>query len=65
MTDDQFVMTISFADGSLGSLIYTAGGNSGLAKERFEAHADGKSLTMDDFLKFVPIPVRNGKRSAP
>ncbi|MFO0768254.1 MAG: bi-domain-containing oxidoreductase [Nitrospiraceae bacterium] len=51
MTDDQFVMTISFADGSLGSLIYTAGGNSGLAKERFEAHADGKSLTMDDFLE--------------
>ncbi len=50
MTDDQCVLTITFADGSLGNLVYTAGGNSGLAKERFEAHADGKSLTMDDFV---------------
>ena len=49
MTDDQCVITLTFADGSIGSVIYTAGGNSGLAKERFEAHADGKSLTMDDF----------------
>lgn len=49
MTDDQCVISLTFADGSVGSVIYTAGGNSGLAKERFEAHADGKSLIMDDF----------------
>ena len=49
ITDDQCIITLTFEDGSIGSIIYTAGGNSGLAKERFEAHADGKSLTMDDF----------------
>ncbi|MCW5795922.1 MAG: bi-domain-containing oxidoreductase [Nitrospira sp.] len=49
ITDDQCIVTLTFEDGSIGSIIYTAGGNSGLAKERFEAHADGKSLTMDDF----------------
>ena len=51
LTDDQCVMTLTFLDGSIGSIIYTAGGNAGLPKERFEAHADGKSLTMDDFLE--------------
>ncbi len=51
LTDDQCVITLTFSDGSIGSIIYTAGGNAGLAKERFEAHADGKSLTMDDFME--------------
>jgi predicted dehydrogenase len=51
LTDDQCIITLTFSDGSIGSLIYTAGGNSGLAKERFEAHADGQSLTMDDFME--------------
>ena len=49
LTNDQCVITLTFSDGSIGSIIYTAGGNSGLPKERFEAHADGQSLTMDDF----------------
>lgn len=49
-TDDECVLSFSFADGSVGTIIYTSGGDTALAKERFEAHADGKSLTMDDFL---------------
>ncbi len=47
--DDQCVLSFGFADGSTGTIIYTSGGDTALAKERFEAHGDGKSLTMDDF----------------
>lgn len=49
ITDDQCSISLKFADGSIGTIVYTAEGNSGLPKERFEAHADGLSLTMDDF----------------
>jgi predicted dehydrogenase len=51
LTDDQCSISLTFEDGSLGIIVYTAEGNSGLPKERFEAHADGKSLTMDDFME--------------
>ena len=50
ITDDQCVMSLAFKDGSIGSLIYTAGGDTTLPKEWFEAHGDGKSLTMTDFV---------------
>jgi predicted dehydrogenase len=48
--DDQCILSFTFADGSIGNVVYTSGGDMALAKERFEAHGDGKSLTMDDFL---------------
>lgn len=50
MADDQCILSFTFSDGSIGTVIYTSGGDTALAKERFEAHGDGKSLTMDDFL---------------
>jgi hypothetical protein len=51
ITDDQCSITLTFADGSIGTIIYTAEGSSELPKERFEAHADGKSLVMNDFME--------------
>ncbi len=51
ITDDQCSIDLTFGDGSIGTIVYTAEGNTGLSKERFEAHADGKSLTMDDFME--------------
>jgi polar amino acid transport system substrate-binding protein len=51
LTDDQCSITLTFSDGSVGTIIYTAEGNSGLPKERFEAHADGRSLVMADFME--------------
>ncbi len=51
MPDEQCILSFTFADGSIGSVVYTSGGDTALAKERFEAHGDGKSLTMDDFLE--------------
>jgi len=50
MPDDQCILSFAFGDGSIGSVVYTSGGDTALAKERFEVHGDGKSLTMDDFL---------------
>ncbi len=47
--DDQCVLSFAFGDGSVGTIIYTSGGDTALAKERFEAHGEGKSLTLDDF----------------
>ena len=47
---DQTVISLSFKDGSAGSLIYAAGGDTGLPKERCELFGDGKSVVMDDFL---------------
>lgn len=51
ITDDQCSVVVKFSDGSIGTIIYTAEGSSELPKERFEAHADGKSLVMNDFIE--------------
>ncbi len=48
--DDQSIMLFGFADGSVGSVIYAAGGSTAMPKERFEAFGGGKSLVMDDFM---------------
>ena len=46
---DNFSAQISFADGSLCTLLYTAVGHSGLGKERMELYFDSKSIVMDDY----------------
>jgi len=51
ITDDQCSIVLSFGDGSIGTIVYTAEGNADLPKEYFEAHADGTSLTMQDFIE--------------
>ncbi len=48
---DNFSVQISFKDGSLCSLLYTALGHSGLGKEHMEVFYDGKSIVMDDYKK--------------
>jgi predicted dehydrogenase/threonine dehydrogenase-like Zn-dependent dehydrogenase len=48
--DDQCVLTFRFRDGSVGSIVYAAGGDTSLPKERFEAFGGGKALVVDDFL---------------
>lgn len=46
---DNISATVTFADGSLGVLVYVSDGHSGLGKERIEAFAGGRSLVIDDF----------------
>jgi len=47
---DDVTVTVSFADGSLATIVYTAQGDSAYAKERFECFAGGTVVTIDNFL---------------
>ena len=61
VTQDHASIIIKFSEGSVGTLVYTAGGDTSLSKEYFEAFADGKSLLMNDFTRTTFYC--NGKQS--
>jgi predicted dehydrogenase/threonine dehydrogenase-like Zn-dependent dehydrogenase len=46
---DNVAVAVSFADGSLGTLVYVSGGNSALGKERVETSGAGRSIVIDDY----------------
>jgi predicted dehydrogenase len=46
---DNFTASISFADGSIANLTYTALGSKDYAKERLEVFVDGKVVALDDY----------------
>ncbi len=46
---DNFSAQISFSDGSICTLLYTALGHGALGKERMEVFYDSKSIVMDDY----------------
>jgi predicted dehydrogenase/threonine dehydrogenase-like Zn-dependent dehydrogenase len=46
---DNFVATMSFADGSVATLTYTALGSKEYPKEQLQSFADGKVLLLDDY----------------
>src|SRR5262249_47302194 len=51
---DNFAATLTYADGTLANLVYTAlGPKQGLPKERIEVFCDGTAYVVDDF-KSVP-----------
>lgn len=50
--NDNFVATVSYEDGSVCSLTYTALGDKSHPKERMEVFADGRVLTLDDYKAF-------------
>lgn len=47
--EDSVFITLSFADGSNGSIAYLAEGDAALGKERVEIFGDGKTFVLDDF----------------
>lgn len=47
--DDNVVIITRFADGSIGSLVYTSMGEPRLAKEALEVFCEGKVALLDDF----------------
>lgn len=47
--DDKASITLSFADGSMGTINYFANGNAGFPKERIEVFSAGRSLHLDNF----------------
>lgn len=51
---DNFCATLSYEDGSVGNLVYTAlGPKQGLPKERIEVFCDGEAYIVDDFKSLV------------
>lgn len=48
-SDDNFIATLKFADGSVCTLTYTSMGEKSHPKERMEIFADGKVIVMDDY----------------
>ena len=47
--NDNFILNLSFKNGSIGSILYTSNGSNTLSKEYFEIHSKGMSATLDDF----------------
>lgn len=47
---DNFSLTISYQDGSIANLIYTALGHKDIPKERMQVFFDEKSFVLDDYL---------------
>jgi predicted dehydrogenase/threonine dehydrogenase-like Zn-dependent dehydrogenase len=61
ITSDQATVTLEFTDGSIGTLLYAAGGHHAVAKERFEAFGNGTAVIMDD-LRTTQISGARGRR---
>ncbi|MEK6408698.1 MAG: bi-domain-containing oxidoreductase [Acidobacteriota bacterium] len=55
LVDDSTVISMSMTDGSIASIVYTASGDSSVAKERVEIFCDGNVATIDDFKSGVFI----------
>ncbi len=53
VTDDKVTITLSFADGSFGTIHYLANGHKGFPKERLEIFTSGKILQLDNFRKLL------------
>jgi predicted dehydrogenase len=51
--DDRITITLSFADGSLGTVHYLANGHRAFPKERLEVFAAGRVLQLDNFRKLT------------
>ncbi len=49
ITQDNAIITLDFADSSIGTVIYSADGAASLPKERLEVFGAGKAAVMDDF----------------
>lgn len=50
--EDNFITTLSFADGSIATLTYTALGSKEYPKEQLEIFVDGKVIAMHDYKHF-------------
>jgi predicted dehydrogenase len=59
-SQDNLLITLEFANGSLGTLTYIANGNKGSGKEFLEVFGGGVSARLDDYRKLL---IYDGKRS--
>lgn len=59
LAEDNVVLNITFADGSIGTIIYSANGSKAFSRERVEIFGDDSILVIDDFKTATVI--KNGK----
>ena len=52
-TRDSLTITLQFADGSLGTIVYLANGSKAFPKERLDVFAGGRVLQLDNFRRLV------------
>ena len=53
IAEDKASITLTFADGSLGTVLYLANGHKSFPKERLEVFAGGRVLQLDNFRKLI------------
>ncbi len=54
LRNDNFIATMTYEDGSVGNLVYTAlGPKTGMPKERIEVFCDGEAYIIDDFKSLI------------
>jgi predicted dehydrogenase len=58
--DDNVIITLEFADGSLGTITYVANGDKSFPKERVEVFGGGCVAVLDDFRRLELV--RHGRR---
>jgi predicted dehydrogenase len=46
---DDALVTLTFEDGSVGSIVYASGGDRAMAKEYLEVFGGGQAVVLDDF----------------
>lgn len=63
--NDNFVATITYKDGSIANLTYTALGNKKFSKERMEVYCDGKVFFLEDYKTIQYFGYRGKKISSP
>ena len=61
---DNFVATISFVDGSVATLTYTAMGAKEHPKELLEIYCEGKVIVMEDFKKLFLKGIRSSQEES-
>jgi len=61
---DDLTTTLSFADGSLATIAYTAKGDTAYSKELFEAYAGGAVLTVDNFRRLTIVADGKEKKTS-
>jgi predicted dehydrogenase len=59
-SDDNVAATLRFADGSIGTITYSANGDKSFSKERLEVFCQGRVAVLDDFRELQCV--HNGKR---
>lgn len=61
--DDNLAATLTFADGSIGTIAYTAAGDKSFSKERIEVFAQGRVAVLEDFRELHLVHRGNRKTS--